>query len=222
MINERSVAVSAVAGVELDARLALPSGAVGGVALCHPHPLYGGDMDNPVVVRAAEVCRETGLATIRFNFRGVGASTGVHDEGRGEQDDLAAALDHLTGVLPPGATLAALGYSFGATIVGRLALRRPLAGVALIAPPLAMPALADLDGLSSVAGRILLVAGTADTYCPRDALERLGHAVPRATVRTVDGADHFFFGKLFPLGEIVGAWATSVAGGAASPSPPRG
>jgi alpha/beta superfamily hydrolase len=212
MINERPVPLSVAPGVELDARLAVPPGATGGVALCHPHPLYGGDMENPVVIRAAEVCQEAGLATLRFNFRGVGASTGTHDEGRAEQDDLRAALDHITGVLPPGGTLAAVGYSFGAAIAGRVAMRRPLAGVALIAPALAMPALADLGDLAGVKGHVLIVAGTADTYCPLDALERLGRAVPRATVRTVDGADHFFFGKLFPLGEIVGAWARAVAG----------
>jgi alpha/beta superfamily hydrolase len=210
MINERRVTISVVPGVELEARLSLPSGARGGIALCHPHPLYGGDMDNPVVVRAAEVCGEAGFATVRFNFRGVGASTGVHDEGRGEQDDLGAALDHLAGLLPAGSPLAAVGYSFGAAVAGRVAQRRPLAGVALIAPALAMPALTDLDGLAAVAGRILIVAGTADPYCPPDALERLARAVPRATVRTVDGADHFFFGKLFPLGEIVGAWARAL------------
>ena len=199
-------------GIQLDGRLAVPPRATGGVALCHPHPLYGGDMENPVVVRAAEVCRDTGLATLRFDFRGVGASTGQHDEGRGALDDLAAALDHLASVLPPGGALAALGYSFGATIAGRVAMRRPLAGVALIAPALAMKALADLDGLASVpGGPILLVAGTADPYCPREALERLGRAVPRATVRTIEGADHFFFGKLFPLGETVGAWAREIA-----------
>jgi len=212
MISERPVTLSVGPAIELDARVAIPSSATGGVALCHPHPLHGGDMENPVVVRAAEVCRDAGLATLRFDFRGVGASTGAHDEGRGEQDDLRAALDHLAGLLPSGAPLAAAGYSFGAAVVGRVAMRRPLAGVALIAPALAMPALADLGDLASFAGRILIVAGTADTYCPLDALERLGRAVPRATVETVEGADHFFFGKLFPLGEIVGAWARAVAG----------
>jgi alpha/beta superfamily hydrolase len=172
-------------------------------------------MENPVVVRAAEVCRDAGLATLRFDFRGVGASTGQHDEGRGEVEDLAAALDHLTRVLPAGRTVAALGYSFGATIAARMATRRQLAGVALVAPPLAMKALADLDGLADVTGPMLIVAGTADGYCPPEALERLARSVPRATVRTIEGADHFFFGKLFPLGEAVAAWAREVAGSSA-------
>jgi hypothetical protein len=210
MIPEGSVKLS-VGPVTLEARLAVPAAVKGGVALCHPHPLYGGDMENPVVVRAAEVCQEAGLATLRFDFRGVGMSTGTFDEGRGEQEDLGAALDHLAGALPPGAPVAAAGYSFGAAVAARVAMRRPLAGLALIAPALAMPALADLGNLAAFEGPLLVVAGTADQYCPLDALERLARAVPRATVRTVDGADHFFFGKLYPLGEVVRAWADALA-----------
>jgi alpha/beta superfamily hydrolase len=211
MIPERSLTLSVATGVTLDARLAVPPGATAGVALCHPHPLYGGDMENPVVVRAAEVCREAGLATLRFDFRGVGASTGAHDDGRGEQDDLRAALDHLAEALPHGAAVAAAGYSFGAAVAAQVVANRPLAGLALIAPPLAMRPLADLDDLARFEGPFLVVAGTADEYCPLDALEDFGQAVPRATVRTVDGANHFFFGKLFPLGELVGAWARALA-----------
>jgi alpha/beta superfamily hydrolase len=217
MINERKVTLAVAPDVILDGHLAVPSPVRGGVALCHPHPLYGGDMENPVVVRAAEVCAAAGLATLRFDFRGVGASTGAHDEGRGEQDDLLAALGHVDRAIPPGLPLAALGYSFGAAIAARVAIKRAsagaaLTGVALVAPALAVAALADLDGLASVSGRILIAAGTNDSYCPLDALKRLGSAVPNATVRTVEGADHFFFGKLYPLGEIVGAWALEIAG----------
>lgn len=215
MISERRITLSVGSGITLDARLSVPPDATIGVALCHPHPLYGGDMENPVVVRAAEVCADAGLATLRFDFRGVGASTGAHDEGRGERGDLEAALDHLATVLPAGGRLAAVGYSFGAAIAARVAMRRSLAGVALVAPALAVRELSDLDGLADVTGHVLLVAGTADAYCPVEALQRLGGAVPRATVRTVDGADHFFFGKLYPLGEIVGAWAREVAKGEA-------
>ena len=110
--------------------------------ICHPHPLYGGDMDNPVVVRVAEVCNELGLATLRFNFRGVGASTGHHGHGRDERHDVAAALAHLASVLPTGAPLGLVGYSFGAAMAANLASEPadfpPLTAMALIAPPLVM------------------------------------------------------------------------------------
>ena len=112
MIAERPTTVRAGAET-LEARLAVPEGARWGVVICHPHPLYGGDMDSPVVARMAEACADRGLATLRFNFRGVGASTGRHDEGRGEQDDLRACLEHLKESLGGDARVAPAGYSFG-------------------------------------------------------------------------------------------------------------
>src|SRR5437763_17218360 len=85
MIAERSTTVRAGAEA-LEARLAVPPGARLGVVVSHPHPLYGGDMDNPVVARIVEGCAARGLATLRFNFRGGGAATGRHAGGPGEQD----------------------------------------------------------------------------------------------------------------------------------------
>ena len=78
------------ADLSLEALLAVPASPSGGVVICHPHPLYGGDMENPVVVRVQEVCAALGLATVRFNFRGVGASGGVHGGGVAEREDAAA------------------------------------------------------------------------------------------------------------------------------------
>jgi alpha/beta superfamily hydrolase len=217
MIPERAVTLSA-GSITLEARLAIPDGARGGVAVCHPHPLYGGDMDNPVVIRAVEVCVDAGLATLRFNFRGVGASTGAHDDGRGEVDDLRAALTHLRQALGDGAAIAAAGYSFGSMVTARAASREPLAGIALIAPPLAMRPLPDVETLARFDKPFLVVAGTQDEYCAPATFEGLRTSLPRATVRAIDGANHFFFGKLFPLGEAVAEWARSVAAAAASRS----
>src|SRR5205823_4879419 len=115
MIAERSTTVRAGAET-LEARLAVPPGARLGVVVSHPHPLYGGDMDNPVVARIVEVCAARGLATRRFNLRGVGASTGRHEGGRGEQDDIRASLALLEETLGGGARLALAGYSFGAAV----------------------------------------------------------------------------------------------------------
>src|SRR5438874_12204216 len=112
MISEQSVVIDVSQQLTLEARLAVPASPGGGVVICHPHPLYGGDMDNPVVVRAQEVCAGLGLATLRFNFRGVGASGGVHAGGVGEQDDASAALDTLAKSIA-GGVLAIAGYSFG-------------------------------------------------------------------------------------------------------------
>src|SRR5881397_2207959 len=138
MISEQSVVIDVSQQLTLEARLAVPASPGGGVVICHPHPLYGGDMDNPVVVRVAEVCSELGLATLRFNFRGVGASTGHHGHGRDERHDVAAALAHLASVLPTGAPLGLVGYSFGAAMAADLASEPadfpPLTAMALIAP----------------------------------------------------------------------------------------
>src|SRR5438552_10187708 len=158
MIPEQPVSLAAGADLSLEARLALPASPTAGLVLCHPHPLYGGDMENPVVVRAAEVGSETGLSTLRFNFRGVGRSAGAYAQGKGEQDDLRAALAMLRSRLPQGRPLGLAGYSFGAWIAaGVTGPALPLAGLCLIAPPLAMFDFGTLDGADL---HILLVAGT--------------------------------------------------------------
>ena len=231
-------------GVALEARVQLPLSPHGGVVVCHPHPLYGGDMENPVVVRIDEVCGALGLATLRFNFRGVGRSSGVHGvvvrgeprssgepspsvieirrgeprpggkpsgemiDGAAEQLDVEAGLARLSSALGAGRPVAVAGYSFGATVVADLAPRHAeLAGVVLVAPPLARTEPGRFAPLDRFGPRLLLVAGANDEICPADALARLADTLPRATVHLIDGANHFFFGKLYPLGEAVAAWA---------------
>jgi alpha/beta superfamily hydrolase len=163
-------------------------------------------MDNPVVIRAAEVAQAAGFTTLRFNFRGVGGSDGVHDKGRGEQEDVRAAMTALASHLSAGSRVGVIGYSFGAAMAARATRpSTPEAPLALIAPPLEMY---DLDFLQASPGRLLLVAGTADPYCPVEALHRLA-TVTSAEERVIEGADHFFFGKLYPLGEAIGAWLTA-------------
>ena len=183
-------------GPTLEARLAPVANPKGGFVVCHPHPLYGGDMDNPVVIRAAEVAQAAGYATLRFNFRGVGASEGVHDKGRGEQEDVRGAMAALATHLPAGSRVGVMGYSFGAAMAARAT--RP-------SDPEAPLGMYDFDFLQTSPGRLLLVAGTADSYCSVEALHRLT-AITSAEERIVEGADHFFFGKLYPLGEAIGAW----------------
>jgi alpha/beta superfamily hydrolase len=200
---EEALAIHVPDGPALEARLGPVASPKGGFVLCHPHPLYGGDMDNPVVIRSAEVAQAAGYATLRFNFRGAGGSEGVHDKGRGEQEDVRAAVAALVSHLPAGSRVGVMGYSFGAAMAARATRPGlPEAPLGLIAPPLGM---FDFDFLQTNPGRLLLVAGTADSYCPVEALHRLA-AITSAEERIIEGADHFFFGKLYPLGEAIGAW----------------
>lgn len=206
MIVERPTTVRS--GTEsLEARLAIPQDARLGVVVAHPHPLYGGDMESPVVARIVEVCAARGLATLRFNFRGVGASTGQHGEGRGEQDDLRASLAYLQTSLGDGARIALAGYSFGATVAAAVAGRVRLAGLALVAPPMRVT---ELGLPTTEVGPILVVVGAEDQYCPAASLDKLRVDVPAATVVVIEGADHFFFGSLTPLGDAVAAWADAL------------
>jgi uncharacterized protein len=164
-------------------------------------------MDNPVVVRLVEVLGTLGLTTLRFNFRGTGQSTGVHGQGVDERRDVEAAKAHLatrSGVERP---LVLAGYSFGAAVVGEVAsTHTDLAGVILVAPPLARVDPKRFTGLEPLGDRLLVIAGSNDEICPAEGLARLRDALPRAVFHSVEGANHFFFGKLYPLGEAVSAW----------------
>jgi uncharacterized protein len=163
MIPEQPTRLAVATDLSLEALLAVPDTPRAGVVICHPHPLYGGDMDNPVVVRVQEVCAGLGLATLRFNFRGVGGSGGAHAGGVGEQDDARAALEALARAMG-GAPTAIAGYSFGARIAAMVACGDPrIGGLALIAPPLGMYDFACVEG---VRAPTLMVAGTDDSYCP--------------------------------------------------------
>jgi uncharacterized protein len=195
-------------GPTLEGRLGSPAtdGPAGGLVLCHPHPQYGGDMENPVV-RAAEVARQRGLLTLRFNFRGVGGSAGSYDQGRGELSDAMAAVAEAQGRLCPGQPIGILGYSFGAWVAARLATAggASLAALCLVAPPLTM---LDFGAVDAAELRVLIAAGTRDPYCPMEMLRPWLARLPGVETAIIEGADHFFFGKLYPLGAAVGDWTT--------------
>src|SRR5439155_26761131 len=166
----------------------------------HPPPVYEGDISITVVARAAQVCRELGPATLSVTCRGVGASTGQHGQGRDERHDVTAALAHFASVLPSGAPLGLAGYSFGAAVAAGVAGERaeapPLTAVALVAPPVAMTGDEPFAALASLTARLLVVAGDHDEYCPVAALQALGRRLPSAEIKVIEGANHFFFGKL--------------------------
>jgi len=122
-------------GAVLEGRIHRSNSATG-VVITHPHPMYGGDMYNPVVEAIESAYRKDGFTTLRFNFRGTGASTGRHDQGVGEQADVIAATDYLrTSGL---SSIHLSGYSFGAW-VNAMTLQNNLAvdGLTMVAPPVA-------------------------------------------------------------------------------------
>jgi uncharacterized protein len=193
----------------LEGMLARPErGASPGAVICHPHPMYGGSMDNNVVAAIIAAMWRRGYATLRFNFRGVGASEGEYDGGEGEAADARAAVEFLAAQsdIDRGA-IALAGYSFGAAVALRAGLgdSRVARVIAVALPVAAMD-----PGINSAAAKpVLLVSGDRDTYSPIPALEqamqKLGAA---ATLKVIAGADHFFGGYEPALvAEIEGALA---------------
>ena len=191
-----------VGGITLDGRLVVPPRAVAGVVVCHPHPQYGGDMENELVVRLTNALGGAGFATLRFDFRGVGASGGRHDNGRGEIDDVRAATALLRERLGVPA-VAVVGYSFG-SLMGLQAATVDAAsvtGVVAIGPPVRM---VSLEFLARCPVPIAFVAGDRDQFCPIATLETARQRfAPASTQTIVPGADHFFGTQLGPLAERV-------------------
>jgi alpha/beta superfamily hydrolase len=173
-----------------------------GVAvLCHPHPLHGGTMDNKVVQTLARAFVQLGYRVVRFNFRGVGASAGAWDAGRGEVDD---ALAVIAAQRNPELPLALGGFSFGAAIATQAAARLPAdAGAERLV--LVGPAVVNF-ALAPVSQDTLVVHGELDDVVPLAAV--LDWARPQALpVTVVPGAGHFFHGQLALLRQlVVGAW----------------
>ncbi len=188
-------------GLSLEGELVLPAGAVGGAVILHPHPLYGGDLANPVVAAMARGFAEAGFATLRVNFRGVGASDGEHGGGEAERLDAAGALDLLASVIADGPLVLA-GYSFGADVALAVVHPRIEAWLA-VAPPLAV-----LPATSCIAARdhrrkVLLVPEHDQFDPPARVAERI-EGWEATTVEIVAMADHF-------LGASTGAVAAAAA-----------
>lgn len=173
-----------------------------GVAvIAHPHPLFGGTMDNKVVQTIARAFVQCGWSAVRFNFRGVGASAGVHDEGRGEADDLLAVVRQTAA---DGVPLALAGFSFGAFVtthaVASLWPTRPVEKLVLVGTAAARFAVAPLP--PEAHERTLVVHGEADDTVPLAAV--MDWARPQTLpVTVVPGGGHFFHGQLPLLKSLV-------------------
>ena len=163
--------------------------------ILHPHPEYGGTMNNRVTYHLFQTFAERGFSTLRFNFRGVGRSQGVYDKGEGELSDAASALDWMQDLNPNAPYTWVAGFSFGAWIGMQLLMRRPeIRGFISVAPPSNMY---DFSFLAPCPTSGLVIQGAKDEIVPAPFTEKLvqklrtqrGIAVD---YRVIDGANHFF------------------------------
>jgi alpha/beta superfamily hydrolase len=169
--------------------------------ICHPHPFYGGTMENKVVARVARYVSEAGIEAIRFNFRGVGQSAGHFDAGRGEREDLLAVIDYVRGISPT-ARLAVAGFSFGAWIALGVGDTHPAINALVgIAPPVRM---FDFEfPNSSSKPRLIIYAGNdqyTDTPTTEQWLKRANGPVESMLFPDVD---HFFGVRVDDVGKKV-------------------
>ena len=179
-----------------DPGVAGPSYAV----VCHPHPLFGGTMDNKVVTTVARALQEIGIPTLRFNFRGVGASAGVFDQGVGETTD-ADAVASWGAERWPGRTLVMAGFSFGAYVALRLAQQRVPRYLITIAPAIQR---FDASALAVPQCPWLVVQGHADDVVdPAAVIDWVNGLDPKPRLVVLPGVGHFFHGRLHVLRDAV-------------------
>ena len=169
--------------------------------VCHPHPLYGGTMHNKVVFKAAQALQILGMPALRFNFRGVGHSTGTYDEGRGEMDDVRFALEFLSRRYP-GLPVILGGFSFGAYVALRVAAidDRVQAMIGLGVPARTF----EGEYLQGCHKPKLIIQGTKDELAPYPLTAQWFEQVPAPkSLVAVQGADHFFQGHLDEIQAII-------------------
>lgn len=172
--------------------------------VCHPHPLYGGTMHTKVVYHAARALARAGMPVLRFNFRGVGRSAGIFDAGRGEQDDVRAALDFLAARYPRAGIVLA-GFSFGSWVGLQVGCedRRVTLLIGLGLPIND----SDFSYLLGCAKPKLFVQGARDQFGSREKLVGLFDQLPEPKQLVwIEGADHFFQGKLDELRRTIRAY----------------
>jgi alpha/beta superfamily hydrolase len=181
----------------LETVITLPAGEARGIALvAHPHPLHGGTLDNKVTQTLASAFAALGCVAVRMNFRGVGASEGRFDEGRGETEDWLAVHEYTRGYYPDLPVFLA-GFSFGAFVQSEVARRIPCEKLALVAPAVGHFPMRDVPGNS------LVIHGEKDETVPL--ADVLAWAAPQdLAIVLVPGADHFFHRRL----HVIKQWVT--------------
>ncbi len=214
VVSARALLDGAAGNIEVSS--SVPDAPRAIAVIAHPHPLFGGTMDNKVVTTLARAFVESGAATFRFNFRGVGDSQGAHDEGRGEAEDMLAVIEHACvqiGALP----LKLAGFSFGGAVATRASGRADFAQLVLVAPGFrritghgmgeapdpADPNLGE-PGRHTIANTVIVHGDLDDTVPLSDSIAwASARDVP---VIVVPGGEHFFHRKLHVLREIVARW----------------
>jgi uncharacterized protein len=181
-----------------------PDQASHAAVVCHPHPLFGGTLHNKVVYQTAKTLHERGWPVLRFNFRGAGLSEGTHDRGRGEQDDVRAAIDYLAQEFP-GRPILLAGFSFGSWVGSLVAVAdarvKEFIGLGLPVDNTDMSYLADSSKPK------LIVQGGSDKFGSRKNVEMFFAALrePKRLV-IVEGADHFFTHRLDEVAAAINSW----------------
>jgi uncharacterized protein len=220
----RSLFLEGPAG-RLEALLNTGSGNATHAALvCHPHPVFGGTMHNKVVFHTVKALNSFGFPVLRFNFRGTGLSEGKHDNGRGEIDDVRVALNWLDAEfhLP----LIFAGFSFGAAVGLHAACAdkriRAVIGVGTPVAPVAAdaeePRVYTFEYLQNCAKPKLFISGARDQFGPKAKLEAMvaSASEPKKLV-LIEGADHFFEGRLREMREAIEAWVKETLGAQSQP-----
>jgi alpha/beta superfamily hydrolase len=197
----------------------LPAGAPRAVAVCcHPHPLFGGMLTNKVIHTVARSFAAQGAVAVRFNFRGVGASQGVHDGGDGETDDLVTVATWARSRWS-GLPLWLGGFSFGAYVALRGAARLAPSLLVTVAPPVGRW---DFSAIAVPACPWLVLQGSEDELVPAEGVVAWVRALqPAARIVMLEGATHFFHGRLHGLRDAVAAFAADAASGPGAASAPQ-
>jgi uncharacterized protein len=187
--------------------------------ICHPHPLFGGTLHNKVVFHTMKALNSFGFPALRFNFRGTGLSHGEHDYGEGEVEDVRAALDWLDAEFHLPIIFA--GFSFGAAVGLRAAAPdervKALIGVGTPVAPVATdtetPRMYMFEFLRECTKPKLFVSGAQDKFGPRNKLEELVESLPEPKkLVLIEGADHFFEGRLHELRHVIESWVKETLG----------
>ena len=169
-----------------------------GVVVTHPHPLYGGDMHNTVVETICRAYQAKDYTTLRFNFRGVGASEGQFDNGMGEQKDVMAAISYLKNQGLTQIDLA--GYSFGAWVNAQVGCE-DTHNMVMVSPPVAF---IDFNAVSALPCLKLVITGSQDDIAPPDQIPRmLPEWSASAEFKIIEGADHFYGGHFNQLASVI-------------------